>query len=174
LIRTHRERKEAYTASLESEVVQLRANEARLLQETKTVYSEVAFLRKLLVDNGIAIPERSGVISGEEGRGENVESEKRITLTIEQDENKKKNRRKQIYIQQMPTVWLRKYAESRLRLAVANSFLLMVITQPARRSSLLRRFLALRYQATHPLLHLIALQYVWVISIQRSWGWTLS
>ncbi|CAI9628269.1 unnamed protein product [Alternaria burnsii] len=98
--KTHRERKEAYTASLESEVVQLRANEARLSQEAKTLYSEVTFLKILLTENGIAIPERPEVTHGG-ARGGNVEKEKTIALTIGQ-ENKRKNRRKQIYVQQMP------------------------------------------------------------------------
>ncbi|KAI4686955.1 uncharacterized protein J4E84_005326 [Alternaria hordeiaustralica] len=96
------ERRKAYTASLESEVVQLRANEARLSQETKTLYSEVAFLKSLLTQNGIAIPDRSRVGLGQQEEGANVGSEKRIALTVGQEENKKKNRRKQIYVQQVP------------------------------------------------------------------------
>ena len=113
LNRTHRERKEAYTASLESEVVQLRANEARLSQEAKTLYSEVTFLKILLAENGIAIPERPEVTHGGE-RGGNIVKEKTIALTIGQ-ENKRKNRRKQIYVQQMSQQSLRKYTTARLR-----------------------------------------------------------
>ncbi|KAF2846864.1 hypothetical protein T440DRAFT_471564 [Plenodomus tracheiphilus IPT5] len=52
--RTHRERKEAYTASLEAEVIQLRANEARILQETKALYAEVGFLKGLLTTAGVS------------------------------------------------------------------------------------------------------------------------
>ncbi|KAL5375007.1 hypothetical protein DPSP01_011497 [Paraphaeosphaeria sporulosa] len=54
--KTHRERKEAYVKSLESEVIQLRANEARLFQETKTLYAEINAMKTLLARNGIAIP----------------------------------------------------------------------------------------------------------------------
>jgi len=54
--RTHRERKEAYTKSLESEVVQLRANEARILQETRALYSEINALKNTLRQNGIPVP----------------------------------------------------------------------------------------------------------------------
>jgi hypothetical protein len=56
VIRTHRERKEAYTKCLENEVVQLRANEARIMQETKTLYAEINLLRNTLRQNGIPVP----------------------------------------------------------------------------------------------------------------------
>lgn len=54
--RTHRERKEAYTKGLENEVVQLRANEARIMQETKALYSEINMLKNTLRQNGIPVP----------------------------------------------------------------------------------------------------------------------
>ncbi|KAJ4353755.1 uncharacterized protein N0V89_005485 [Didymosphaeria variabile] len=54
--KTHRERKEAYIKSLETEVVQLRANEARLFRETKTLYAEINAMKALLANNGIPIP----------------------------------------------------------------------------------------------------------------------
>ncbi|KAI4636068.1 hypothetical protein J4E83_001022 [Alternaria metachromatica] len=81
--------------------IQLRANEARLSQETKALYSEVAFLKGLLTQNGIAVPDRSRVGLAQQEEGANVEIEKRIALTVGQEENKKKNRRKQIYVQQV-------------------------------------------------------------------------
>ncbi|KAF1974469.1 hypothetical protein BU23DRAFT_461515 [Bimuria novae-zelandiae CBS 107.79] len=54
--KTHRERKEAYIKSLETEVVQLRANEARLFQETKALYAKLSAMKKLLATNGISVP----------------------------------------------------------------------------------------------------------------------
>lgn len=54
--RTHRERKEAYTKGLENEVVQLRANEARIMQETKELYAEIRLLKNTLRQNGISVP----------------------------------------------------------------------------------------------------------------------
>jgi hypothetical protein len=54
--RTHRERKEAYTKGLENEVVQLRANEARIMQETKALYAEINMLRNTLRQNSIPVP----------------------------------------------------------------------------------------------------------------------
>ena len=144
LSRTHRERKEAYTASLEGEVVQLRANEARLLQETKTLYSEVAFLKKLLVENDIAIPQRVQMAYGGEGGGGDLEGERRIALSVGQ-ENKKKNRRKQIYVQHMPREPLRECTVNELQLHPLMMSLLMTPVQLARYSSLLRRRLAQQY-----------------------------
>jgi len=91
-IRTHRERKEAYSASLESEVTELRALKARLSQD-------VAILTGLLEKNGIAIP--GGALSGESERV--VEKTKTVTLVVAQEENKKKkNQRRQICVQGMP------------------------------------------------------------------------
>ncbi|KAL5431527.1 hypothetical protein PMIN07_009415 [Paraphaeosphaeria minitans] len=54
--KTHRERKETYVKSLETEVIQLRANEARLFQETKTLYAEISAMKIALARNGIVIP----------------------------------------------------------------------------------------------------------------------
>jgi len=79
------------------------------------LYSEVAFLKSLLTRNGIAIPDRSRVGLGQQEEGANVESEKRFALTVGQEENKKKNRRKQIYVQQVPQQSLRKYTTAGLR-----------------------------------------------------------
>jgi hypothetical protein len=172
LNRTHRERKESYTASLESEVVQLRANEARLSQEAKTLYSEVTFLKILLAENGIAIPERPEVTHGGE-RGGNIEKEKTIALTIGQ-ENKRKNRRKQIYVQQMPREPSSKCIAVKLQLHLVMMSSLMELAQPARRNSLLRHCLALRDQGTPLVLFLTVPRYVWVASTQKLLGWTLS
>ncbi|KAF2873137.1 hypothetical protein BDV95DRAFT_374091 [Massariosphaeria phaeospora] len=52
--RTHRERKETYIKSLETEVLSLRTNESRIVQETRTLYAEIARLRKLLDQYGIS------------------------------------------------------------------------------------------------------------------------
>jgi beta-xylosidase len=54
--RTHRERKEAYTKSLEQEVIQLRANEAKIMQETRKLYAELTALKNLMASNGIQAP----------------------------------------------------------------------------------------------------------------------
>lgn len=54
--RTYRERKEDYIKSLEEEVVQLRANEANIANETRKLYSENAALRNLLLQHGIEPP----------------------------------------------------------------------------------------------------------------------
>ncbi|KAL6161547.1 hypothetical protein ACJBU6_00657 [Exserohilum turcicum] len=54
--RTHRERKEAYTASLESEVVRLRATKARLETEAKALFAENTALKQYLNQHGIAVP----------------------------------------------------------------------------------------------------------------------
>ncbi|KAF2029850.1 hypothetical protein EK21DRAFT_66921, partial [Setomelanomma holmii] len=51
--KTHRERKEAYIKSLELEVVQLRANEARILQETRKLYGQIGKLERLLDKHNI-------------------------------------------------------------------------------------------------------------------------
>ncbi|CAE7199333.1 hypothetical protein P3342_010221 [Pyrenophora teres f. teres] len=89
--KTHRDRKEAYSASLESEVTELRALKARLSQD-------VAILTGILADNRIPIPR--GVLSQESERG--VEKVKMVTLVVAQEENKKKSRRRQICVQGMP------------------------------------------------------------------------
>jgi hypothetical protein len=97
LARTHRERQVAYTSSLEAEVVQLRAKEARIIQETKSLYAELNLLKRVLAQNGIPVP-------GQERRLEEKELglDKVFTLSVGKDEKKKKNRGKQIYIQQRP------------------------------------------------------------------------
>jgi hypothetical protein len=51
--RTHRERKEAYVKSLETEVLQLRTNEAKVMQETKNLYARINQLERKLAENGI-------------------------------------------------------------------------------------------------------------------------
>ncbi|KAF2446633.1 hypothetical protein P171DRAFT_462849 [Karstenula rhodostoma CBS 690.94] len=78
--KSHRERKEAYVKSLETEVVQLRANEGKLFQETKKLYAEINVMRALLVRNGIPIPSglplspRDHEKGVEEGWGRDVET----------------------------------------------------------------------------------------------------
>jgi hypothetical protein len=62
------------------------------VQETKTLYSEISLLKRTLIENGIAVPERNDRI-------EESSNARMLTLTVGQ-EDKKKNRRKQIYIQQ--------------------------------------------------------------------------
>ncbi|KFX93652.1 hypothetical protein O988_06688 [Pseudogymnoascus sp. VKM F-3808] len=54
--RTHRERKEIYIKSLETEVLQLRTNEANLLQETRSLYGEIGQLKSLLAELGVQLP----------------------------------------------------------------------------------------------------------------------
>lgn len=115
--RTHRERKEAYVAALESEVVRLRANEARLESETKALYAENKVLKTLLTQQGIPISteiagERHGTyntaFSSSSSPGDSTISvsdgapDATLTLAISQENpgTKKKNRRRQIYIQQ--------------------------------------------------------------------------
>jgi hypothetical protein len=112
--RTHRERKEAYVASLESEVVRLRANEARLASETKSLYAENHMLKELLAQNGISIP--SVLIRGRNDTNDMTSTastspwnssspdgstDDNITLAVSQKDNssQKKNQRKQIRVQ---------------------------------------------------------------------------
>ncbi len=109
MCRTHRERKEAYVASLEAEVVQLRANETRILHETKTLYAEVRALKKLLESNGIPIPTSLQDTTVQLGQldiqspqsARSTPPEPSFTLNIVQ-EKKGWHRRKQIYIQKSP------------------------------------------------------------------------
>ncbi|OBT75018.1 hypothetical protein VF21_06324 [Pseudogymnoascus sp. 05NY08] len=54
--RTHRERKEIYIKSLETEVLQLRTNEANLLQETRSLYAEIDQLKGVLTELGVQLP----------------------------------------------------------------------------------------------------------------------
>lgn len=51
--RTHRERKEAYTKNLESEVLRLRVSETTLLQENQTLHAEIERLQQKLASHGI-------------------------------------------------------------------------------------------------------------------------
>ncbi|RMZ72511.1 BZIP-type transcription factor [Pyrenophora seminiperda CCB06] len=90
LIRTHRERKEAYSASLEKEVTELRALKAHLSQD-------VAALTSLLTANGIVIPR--GILSQESEK--QVEKAKTVTLVVAQEDNRKRAPRKQICVQGM-------------------------------------------------------------------------
>ncbi|KAJ9215928.1 hypothetical protein DTO166G4_2472 [Paecilomyces variotii] len=56
---THRERKDAYVKSLEKEVLQLRTNEAELLQKTNSLNAEVIRLQRILAKN--RIPHESNI-----------------------------------------------------------------------------------------------------------------
>lgn len=115
--RTHRERKEAYINSLEAEVVQLKANEARILQERKSLYSEISSLKALLHSNGITLPPRIDNIHSEShsssldqsaGGGassfSNGDQEQWTLVCSDKEgrERKSKNRRRRIYIQTAP------------------------------------------------------------------------
>ncbi|KAK9428306.1 hypothetical protein V1505DRAFT_219832 [Lipomyces doorenjongii] len=53
--RTHRERKEAYVKALEDEVLQLRTNEAKILQEGKYLHAEIGRLKRILSEHGIQL-----------------------------------------------------------------------------------------------------------------------
>ncbi|KAK9343953.1 hypothetical protein V1522DRAFT_437801 [Lipomyces starkeyi] len=53
--RTHRERKEAYVRALEDEVLQLRTNEANILQEAKNLHAEIGRLKSILTQHGIEL-----------------------------------------------------------------------------------------------------------------------
>ncbi|KAF2116509.1 hypothetical protein BDV96DRAFT_572268 [Lophiotrema nucula] len=58
--RTHRERKEHYIKSLENEVLQLRTNEAKIVQETRNLYTEINRLKRLLDQHGILYGQAQG------------------------------------------------------------------------------------------------------------------
>jgi hypothetical protein len=95
--RTHRERKEAYTKSLELEVVQLRANEAKILQETKRLYTELTALKRLLAENGIQVPPIFD--QGQPGLAVSVDvrsHEETFDLSIQVTNSKQKQRRIQL------------------------------------------------------------------------------
>lgn len=83
--------------------MQLRANEARITQESKALQAEVNLLRRVLLQNGIPVP-------GQETRQEEKERDpgRGFTLVVGQDDRKRKNRGKQIYIQQSPEYVIRK------------------------------------------------------------------
>ncbi|KAK9242887.1 hypothetical protein V1506DRAFT_555796 [Lipomyces tetrasporus] len=53
--RTHRERKQAYVKALETEVLQLRTNEANLLQKTKNLEAEIGRLKRIVTEHGIQL-----------------------------------------------------------------------------------------------------------------------
>jgi hypothetical protein len=98
MCRTHRERKEAYTKSLEAEVVQLHANEARMLHETKTLQKEIDILKNLLTINGIPVPvtrvPHVPLLTAETSFSSET-SEPMFDLSIQQ--SKAKNRHERIY-----------------------------------------------------------------------------
>jgi hypothetical protein len=98
-IRTHRERKEAYTKSLEQEVIQLRANEAKILQETRDLYTELTALKKLMAQHGIQMP-----ITHTQGQHESAlssasSSEEVFNLSIQVTSTKQKRRQIRVYKQ---------------------------------------------------------------------------
>jgi hypothetical protein len=98
LLRNHRERKEAYVKSLETEVVQLRANEARILNETKGLYAEITVLKRLLVENGIQVPTSiPGQLSSGATSSAGEGSEQTFDLYI--PSAKQTNRKERIYSQ---------------------------------------------------------------------------
>ncbi|XP_014557310.1 hypothetical protein COCVIDRAFT_97594 [Bipolaris victoriae FI3] len=88
--RTHRERKETYIASLESEVVRLRAKEARLESKIKTLYAENSILKKGLTQQDVPLPT------------ETEAADETISLTVFQENSitKKGSWRKQISVTQ--------------------------------------------------------------------------
>ncbi|KAF2825152.1 hypothetical protein CC86DRAFT_325049 [Ophiobolus disseminans] len=90
--RTHRERKLAYTKSLENEVIQLRANEARILQETKALYSEISMLRNVLNQNSIPIP-NVRLQSPEEAQNDNRLDTQLFNLSIQKPQSKQDHQR---------------------------------------------------------------------------------
>ncbi|KAH7381419.1 hypothetical protein DE146DRAFT_670553 [Phaeosphaeria sp. MPI-PUGE-AT-0046c] len=95
--KTHRERKEAYTKSLETEVVQLRANEAKILQETKRLYTELTALKKIMTDHGLQVPDLSHLLVSPPGSG--AEETFDFNLQI----SKGKNKQRQIRVGQSPS-----------------------------------------------------------------------
>ncbi|KAL6710178.1 hypothetical protein ACN47E_009969 [Coniothyrium glycines] len=103
--KTHRQRKEAYISSLEAEVVQLRANEAKTLQETKKLHSEVIALKVLLQNNGIKVPEQPHQMQGSSLIPPSSQSDGREdswSLACSNHEAKSRNRQKQIQVQNYP------------------------------------------------------------------------
>ncbi|KAF2712748.1 hypothetical protein K504DRAFT_427344 [Pleomassaria siparia CBS 279.74] len=59
--RTHRERKESYIKSLETQVLQRRSNEARILEEQIKLNAEIARLKRILDRNGLVYDASQGV-----------------------------------------------------------------------------------------------------------------
>jgi hypothetical protein len=98
--RTHRERKEAYTKSLENQVVQLRANEARILEESKWLYSEVTALRQIVAEHGMQVP--STIVPSQPGVAVDFRSQgDAFDLSIRFTDSKHKQR--QICVERLPT-----------------------------------------------------------------------
>jgi hypothetical protein len=98
--RTHRERKEAYTKSLENQVIALRANEARIIQETRWLYSEVTALRQIVADHSIQAP--STTISNQPGVAVDFRSQgDAFDLSIRFTDSKQKQR--QICVEKLPS-----------------------------------------------------------------------
>jgi hypothetical protein len=98
--RTHRERKEAYTKSLENQVVQLRANEAMILQESKWLYSEITALRQIIADHDMQLP--SSIVPSQPGVAVNLRSQgDAFDLSIRFTDSKHKQR--QIHVERLPT-----------------------------------------------------------------------
>jgi hypothetical protein len=98
--RTHRERKEAYTKSLENQVVQLRANEAMILQESKWLYSEVTALRQIVAAHGMELP--SSIVPSQPGVAVDFRSHgDAFDLSIRFTDSKHKQR--QIHVERLPT-----------------------------------------------------------------------
>ncbi|OAK96584.1 hypothetical protein IQ06DRAFT_44788 [Phaeosphaeriaceae sp. SRC1lsM3a] len=94
--KTHRERKEAYTKALETEVVQLRANEAKIIQETKRLYAELTTLKKIMVDHGLQVPDLSQILVSPPATG--VEEAFDFNMHI----SKGKNKQRQIRVWKSP------------------------------------------------------------------------
>ncbi|EAT79551.1 hypothetical protein HBI56_053580 [Parastagonospora nodorum] len=92
--KTHRERKEAYTKSLEQEVIQLRANEAKIIQETRRLYAELTALKNYMASNGIQVPPSltQDVVSTSASPSDDV-----FDLSIRTTNTKQKRRQIQIY-----------------------------------------------------------------------------
>ncbi|KAB2574306.1 AP-1-like transcription factor YAP3 [Lasiodiplodia theobromae] len=79
--RTHRERKEAYTKALEAEVLQLRTNEANLMQETQRLNAAVKRLKATLDLNGIQVPwSESDEVTSDASSPEDVSTRSIVTI----------------------------------------------------------------------------------------------
>jgi hypothetical protein len=99
--RTHRERKEAYTKSLENQVIQLRANEAKILQESKWLHFEVIALRQIIADNGMHVPFHT--VQSQPGLAVDFRSQgDAFDLSIRFTDSKRKSR--QICVERIPTL----------------------------------------------------------------------
>lgn len=97
-VRTHRERKEAYTKYLEQEVVQLRANEARILGEMRRIYEELAEVKNLINLHGIKVPATHGQSQLNAGFASLPASDREIfDLNIRITNTKQKRRQIQVF-----------------------------------------------------------------------------